>query len=290
MKMMRSVLFSLAACGLVLGLTANLQAQSTVQGQATVVKMKGEARFTDGKSGWRQLKIGDVLSPGCIVQTETTKRSYVDLVLNDPFTLTAPTPVAFNPMAPPFRNKTTAYQPPIEQNVLRLWENTIVGIDKLSAQQTGADVVTDTQLDLKAGHIMGTVKKMPRGARYEIKLPKGYAGIRGTEYELWANGSGAVRVGSMHISLLDDQDSPFTVALNGGEMYDAPTKTKSFIPGADVVLFDESIADLKVTQTGSTPPQVLDTTLVQFISSTKGKGQGHEHGNGNGNGNGTGDH
>ncbi len=37
--------------------------------------------------------------------------------------------------------------------MVRIWENTLLSIDKLTVTQTGADVVTETQLDLKAGHI-----------------------------------------------------------------------------------------------------------------------------------------
>ena len=43
--------------------------------------------------------------------------------------------------------------------------------------ERGADVVTDTELDLKAGHILGTVKKMSANSKYEIKLPKAALGL-----------------------------------------------------------------------------------------------------------------
>lgn len=286
MKRMRSAIMGLAACGLVFGLASTLRAQSVVQGQATVVKMKGEARYTDGKSGWRPLKVGDVLAPGTLVQTEQAKSSYVDLVLGDSFSGAAPTPVVFNPSAAAAHASGISYSPVVEQNVVRLWENTIVGIDKLTAQQTGADTVTDTELDLKAGHIMGMVKKMSRASKYEIKLPKGVAGIRGTLYELWANGSGSVSAGSMVISLLDAQDNPHTTVLNGGEQFDAPTGTKSMMPDSVQHAFDRAIGDLKVTQLTLPPPQVPDTTIIQYVSPTHGKGHGHGHGHGNGNGDG----
>ena len=67
-----------------------------------------------------------------------------------------------------------------EQNIVRMWENTLLGVDKLTFTQTGADVVTETQLDLKAGHIFGMVKKMSAASKYEVKIPNGVAGIRGT--------------------------------------------------------------------------------------------------------------
>ena len=68
------------------------------------------------------------------------------------------------------------YQPTAEQNIVRLWENTLMGVDKLTEMHTGADVVTETQLDLKAGHITGSVKKMSAASKYEVKMPNGVAG------------------------------------------------------------------------------------------------------------------
>src|SRR5262249_11312091 len=52
----------------------------------------------------------------------------------------------------------------------------------------GADRVTDTTLNLKAGKILGTVKKLSAASSYEINLPNGIAGIRGTIYLITASG------------------------------------------------------------------------------------------------------
>ena len=40
-----------------------------------------------------------------------------------------------------------------QQNVVRLWENTLLGLDKLTSMETGAEMVTETELDLKAGDV-----------------------------------------------------------------------------------------------------------------------------------------
>jgi len=56
----------------------------------------------------------------------------------------------------------------------------VLSIDKLTVDQTGVDTISDTQLDLKAGSIFGTVKKLAVGSKYEVKIPNGVAGIRGT--------------------------------------------------------------------------------------------------------------
>ena len=70
-------------------------------------------------------------------------------------------------MARPVAGEMLSYQPSVEQNIVRMWENTLLGIDKLTVTQTGADEVTETQLDLKAGHIFGMVKKMSAG--FEVR-------------------------------------------------------------------------------------------------------------------------
>jgi hypothetical protein len=43
---------------------------------------------------------------------------------------------------------------------------------------------TETMLDLKAGTILGKVKKVAGNSTYEIKTPHGVAGIRGTDYQV----------------------------------------------------------------------------------------------------------
>jgi hypothetical protein len=64
-------------------------------------------------------------------------------------------------------------------NIVRVFQSTVVGVDKLTLERTGVDEVSETQLDLRAGQIMFNVKKLSAQSRYEIKVPNGVAGIRG---------------------------------------------------------------------------------------------------------------
>ena len=89
--------------------------------------------------------------------------------------------------------------------------------------ETGADMVTDTQLDLKSGHIMGNVKKMSGASRYEIKLPNGVAGIRGTIYHVWADGRIQVAEGTVVLSIVDAQGNVQTRVINAGYEYNPRT-------------------------------------------------------------------
>src|SRR5947209_15179673 len=93
-------------------------------------------------------------------------------------------PAVPNSMAP----SVMAFHPTSEHNVIRLWADSILGLDKLTSLQTGADVVTETQLDLKRGRLTGNVKKLSAASKYEVKLPNGVAGVRGTHFDIQAVG------------------------------------------------------------------------------------------------------
>lgn len=41
---------------------------------------------------------------------------------------------------------------------------------------------SETMLNLSSGELLGTVKKISKGSRYEIQTPRGVAGIRGTDW------------------------------------------------------------------------------------------------------------
>ena len=60
----------------------------------------------------------------------------------------------------------------VGQNTIHLFDNTEVSFEKLVATETGRDIITETQIELKKGHITGNVKKMPAASKYEVKLPQ----------------------------------------------------------------------------------------------------------------------
>jgi hypothetical protein len=167
-----------------LALTSTVTAQTA--GSAKVINLKGSARyFLAGDTTPHPLKVGDTLKPGTIVQT--ANGSYVDLVLNNPKATSSglgagPSSVSSTPT-------TVMYsKPSMEQDAVRVLENTVLGVEKLNITQTGADRVTDTELDLKVGKIFGTVKKLSAGSNYKIKIPNGVAAIRGTVYFISSTG------------------------------------------------------------------------------------------------------
>ena len=114
-------------------------------------------------------------------------------------------------------------QPKAQQDGIRIFENTVLVVDKLTRTQTGADVVTDTEMDLKAGSILGTVKKLTPTSKYEVKIPNGVAGIRGTIY--WLSASGILRMldGSVVIAYVGSGGNVITQIVNFGEQFDINT-------------------------------------------------------------------
>jgi hypothetical protein len=102
-----------------------------------------------------------------------------------------------------------------------MMENTVMSIDKLAATDTGADIVTDTQLDLRAGRIFGTVKKLTAGSRYEVKIPNGVAGVRGTIFKLSALGDCMVDEGAMGLGLTLADGSVITRLVTEKKKYNA---------------------------------------------------------------------
>jgi len=161
-------------------------AQAGEAGKAVVRSIRGHAQYADG-ANWLELKVGQVLKPGSTIRT--ANESQVDLFM--------------------------------DQNgpVVRLVENTTLGIDKLNFEDTGVDTVIETQLDLKSGRILGIVKKMAATSKYEIKTPNGVAGIRGTEYDITATSVVRVVSGSMVVVYVKSDGTVVTQVVNAGEEF-----------------------------------------------------------------------
>lgn len=245
MKNISSLPKLLAFAFLSAALVASAAAQQMAQGTAKVVRIKGSARYATANNVWQPLKVGDVLQPGTIVQT--AEKSRVDIVLGDPEA--KPSETVWGEML--------SYQPVAEQNFIRLWENTVLSIDKLVAANTGTDMITETQLDLKTGRLFGTVKKVSAASKYEVKIPNGVAGVRGTIYTISSDGIIQVLVGSVVVAYVDGSGNVVTQVVIGGQQFDTRTGQISPIPDFDQ---KRMVRDAKDARIGpNTPP----TTFVQ---------------------------
>lgn len=138
----------------VLGVATHLFA-NTQPGKIEVKAVRGQATSYIPGGTPTPLKAGATLSPGTTVKTG--KESSVDLSLGRP------------------------------AGTIRVEENTTFTIDKFTLTDTGADTVVDAQLNLPEGTILGNVNKLSAASKYEIKVPNGVAGIRGTRFLASAN-------------------------------------------------------------------------------------------------------
>lgn len=178
-------------CAVLLGAALLTSTAEAAVGKAVVRAVRGSADYSDGSGSWLPLKTGRVLKPGAVIRTSAD--SQVDLFL--------------------------------DQNgpVVRVTESSQLAIERLSFESTGADTVIDTGLDLRSGRVLGNVKKMAEASKYEVKTPNGVAGIRGTEYDISADGKVVVLDGSVVVVFVKADGTVITQVVNAGQTFDPAT-------------------------------------------------------------------
>jgi hypothetical protein len=234
-----------AICGAALFLVAKADAQDAKQGIATIVRIHGTATYTAGDGTWQPLAVGTTLGAGAVIKTDPD--STVDIVLGDKVahaplgTANAPGVVLIDNSGGPVHPAST-YNGSVQQNVIRMAGGTTLAIDKLTFTDTGADTVSDTELDLQSGKIFGSVKKLSAMSKYEIKTPVGVAGIRGTKFVLGSDGTAGCDSGSIVLSFSGGNLAGQTIVVNSGLVYD-PT-TNQILPISGNTLSEEDQATL----------------------------------------------
>jgi hypothetical protein len=115
----------------------------------------------------------------------------------------------------------------VDQDVVRLLPDTVLSVDRLTAVETGGDRVTETELDLRTGAIFGAVKKQAAASRFEIKIPNGVAGIRGTYFYASAKGLFSCLSGSLVAAYTNADSTPGTQVVVGGNQFNTATRELS---------------------------------------------------------------
>jgi hypothetical protein len=260
-------MFCAALCGAVLTLAITAPADDLKQGVATVISVKGQASYTlGGDDAWHPLVAGKILRAGSTVSTKPD--AVVDIVLGKQ--------VAVSPSALPERavpasdapvSGMVGSKPSIEQNIVRLSGGTTLKIDTLTVSDTGVDTVSDTELDLQAGRIFASVKKLSDSSKYLVKIPNGIAGVRGTKFTLGADGSAACIEHSVWLAF--GGAAPITVQVNAGTQYDpASGQSGPLSPGTLSLL--NQIASAAVTSNFETGDYAVDYSRANHISPTDG--------------------
>lgn len=266
MKQIRPLISGLVACSIALAMVTSVAAQSAQEGLAKVVYIKGSARYlTAGNTMWEPLKIGVILKPGAIVQTASG--SYVDLVLNNAGAVESVKSISASAA---LSNVAAAPQPRTQQDAVRIFENTVLGIDKLTVNQTGIEPVTETQLDLKAGRILGTVKKLTAGSKYEVKIPNGVAGIRGTIYYIEAVGVCAFLQGSGVLAYMGPDKTALTQQIMTMQQFDTRNGQLTAISSTILQIMNEAIGQMQFGRYVPANIMAVDHTVF-FVSDTYGQ-------------------
>jgi hypothetical protein len=217
MKYTQKLIKWFVACSVAMVMVANLHAEMS-EVTAKIVRIKGSARYTTGGSVWQQLKVGATLHQGAIIQTAAD--SVVDIVLSEGNPVTA-----ISAGTSPYQGGAN-YTPTSQQDIVRIYSDTVLAIDRLTVDKTGADKVTDTELDLRAGRMIGDTKKISAASIFEIKIPNGVAGIRGTIWGADSLGIMAVKDGAMGLAY-KGSNGPKSVTIEGGFQYDIRSEMMS---------------------------------------------------------------
>lgn len=192
MKYLGNFVAKSVGCSLAAALALSAQAQ-TKQGRASVQSVQGMAEVSVGGGIYTSLTEGSTVEAGSVVRTGAGSEVRLFLAQNGPVVV---------PRA-----------------------DTVLGLDRLTYDTTGAEVVIDTRLDLKAGRVTGHVRKMAAASKYEVKIPNGLVNIkateaRGTDYDIEVSGNTTVVHGSATVVF-----NNVSYTVNSGQTFD-PT-----IPG-----------------------------------------------------------
>jgi hypothetical protein len=147
---MNRVSVAIMICLACLSFTASAQIE---QGKAEVWAIIGSVTFTPAGGTSGPAKLGTVLPPGSIIKTGPG--AAVDLYFGS------------------------------KAGVLRLAANTTLAIERYDDDKSAP---LNLQLDLIEGSVLGSGNKLPTGAKYQIKLANGIAGIVNGDFRI--NGQG----------------------------------------------------------------------------------------------------
>jgi hypothetical protein len=269
MKTVRTSITSLSKIGLTFLATvmaASVMAQS-VEKSVKVIRVSGGARYQVAGGQWQEIKQGDELRSGTVIQT--AKDSTLDLLLSGDVKAVKPAPLAVaSASGQPFPTPSFPGRP--TASVIRLYGDTVLAIDKLTAQGEGADQVSETMLDLRAGKLFGSTQKVKGASKYEIKLPNGVAAIRGTVYTVGADGSVAVMSGNVFVTVRRADGTTVTQQVPAGQSFDPNTGTLVSISNDDGLAMLAASNDAGRTFYATPGVFTTDGTTQIWVSPTAG--------------------
>ena len=132
---------------------------------------------------WLPLQTGEMLKTGAVVKTGA--KSQADLFLG------------------------------INGSMLRLAANTELKFTRLAIEQSPIEPIAQTEMELISGRVIGNVRKLPMGSSYVIKTPMGVADVKGTVYDI--NADGELIVLSGKVKYTDRANGKEVLIASGGK-------------------------------------------------------------------------
>lgn len=231
-----------------LPLAANAATPGTQPGCATVVRVEGQVEYNLGDGQWHPVVAGKVLPPGSSIHTLFNGHADVVLGREIQFPQAKSYPDRIGQASDSQVTGYIDYHPSAEQNAIRLVPDTAVTIEKLFITDTGADSVSDTELNLTQGKIFCSVKKLSGASQYLVKIPKGIAGVRGTWFSIDVAGKIVCfesTGGGVVISFTGANGNPVTFFITPGNIFDPISGQSSNIPPADRIFLNEVFTALR---------------------------------------------
>jgi hypothetical protein len=224
MKYVRSFFSKVAVLGLalaVLSLVASAQAQSK-EGTAKVQALRGSAQYSEQGGPWQPLAAGKILKAGTVIKTSANSEADLSLKQNN--------------------------------SVVRVVADTTLSLDSLLYEETGADTVVETKLSVPNGRILARVKKMTAASKYDVQVPYGTVGIRGTDADISSAGVVYVMDGEAVVRYKTPSGKMYDVTTMSGEYFktpanpeDQPAKpTSTPPPGFEPIKFPEFTVEVPV--------------------------------------------
>jgi len=142
-------------------------------------------------------------------------------------------------------------------STVKLTESTTITLEKMVALAAGD---SSTLLSLERGTVLGSVRKLPATSEYNVKVPNGVAGIRGTDFQVTVTYTGG---GNFTVTFTSVTGTVVCqVTLPPGGIPNA-TQTQSLSTGqswtftGSINTTTGGVTTLTINAVGPTPPAVL---------------------------------
>ena len=181
--------------------------------EVLVQEVQGAATFSTGGK-FKPLHKNTTLAHGAVIKTDAGAK--VDLLLHS------------------------------SRTALRLMPNSELRVNKLTTEPAGEVAITESDLTLVSGSLVGVQRKLASPSKFQIKMASGVATIVGTEYLVRADGAVTCLSGSVEVN--------FNLPGGGGSIHVVVPAGYSFDPATGQVVptspafLQNIIADVDTTK------------------------------------------